>query len=214
MERLVDRSRCITDNNRLLSENWHGLDHSIPRLVTEDVNSGHVLETLRQLNPDVLLDHGTSIVSKQILSTSPLALNLHWGLSPYYRGTHCTEWALLNWDPFNIGVTIHKLTHQIDGGGIAAQQRAQVTASDTVHSLNLQLTVIGTELMSRILMRLDDGSPLAFHQQDTSKGYLKTMSQWHYRHHQWIRDMEKKKLLGQMLAHPSRKPELPIISLE
>ena len=29
----------------------------------------------------------------ELLAAVPLALNIHWGLLPYYRGTHCTEWA-------------------------------------------------------------------------------------------------------------------------
>ena len=31
--------------------------------------------------------------------------------SPYYRGTYCTEWALLHADVQNIGVTVHELSH-------------------------------------------------------------------------------------------------------
>ena len=88
------------------------------------------------------------------MATSDLALNLHWGLSPYYRGTHCTGWALINWDPYNIGVTIHKLTQRIDGGSILAQKRAVIKPGDTVNSINMQLTQLGTELVIKIIDKI------------------------------------------------------------
>ena len=87
-------------------------------MVVADNNSTEVARRLTALKPDLILDHGTSIVSDSIIETAPLALNLHWGLSPYYRGTFCTEWALINHDPRNIGVTIHRLAKAVDGGDI------------------------------------------------------------------------------------------------
>ena len=90
--------------NKWFSNKWRKLDKTIPYIEVENINSQLVFKILKEINPDLILDHGTSIVKNHILENAKLALNLHWGLSPYYRGTHCTDWALINWDPNNIGV--------------------------------------------------------------------------------------------------------------
>ena len=117
---------------RLLGSDWLDLAESIPFTLCKNINDPAVQALLEEEKPELLLDHGTSIVKDHIIATAPLALNLHWGLSPYYRGTHCTEWALINWDPRNVGVTVHRLTKAIDGGDVLGQTRIEVEPDDSV----------------------------------------------------------------------------------
>ena len=163
---------------------------------------------------DVLLDHGTSIVKAPALDTSPLALNLHWGLSPYYRGVSCTGWALVNWDPYNIGVTIHKLAKEIDGGDIVAQKRATVRPTDNAYSVEMQLTKLGTDLTVQILGHMQRGKQLTFHKQDFSQGFVTLTRQWsrHWSNH--LRFIEQNDVVPKMLKRPARKERLPIIELD
>jgi hypothetical protein len=197
--------------NRVLGDGWQEIDRTIPCLVTGDVNSTEVEDALRKLAPDVIVDHGSSLVKDHIIGTAPVALNLHWGLSPYYRGGNCTEWALMLWDPLNIGVTIHSLAKRIDGGDIVAQARAQVTPQDNVASLNVQLSKLGTDLMARALDRLARGEMLTFHPQNFSQGILYSSWQWSRRLHRQVRHIETRGLVEDMLRKPSRKTALPII---
>jgi methionyl-tRNA formyltransferase len=159
------------------------------------------------------LDHGTGIVRDELIESVPLALNVHWGLSPYYRGTHCTEWALVNWDPYNIGVTLHRLSREIDGGGVVSQARAQITPDDTVHSINMQLTQLGTALARGALTRLDQGHQLVFHSQDHAQGLLTLNRQWSRTLTRQMRYIENQGLIGRMLKHPARRARLPIVEL-
>ena len=46
------------------------------------------------------------------------ALNIHMGISPYYRGSSCNFWALYDNNPGYVGGTIHKLSKYLDGGDI------------------------------------------------------------------------------------------------
>ena len=173
-----DRQQC---HNQFFGDQWTKINPEIPVLDTDNINSREVEETLSTMRPDLLLDHGTSIVKANILDTAPLALNLHWGLSPYYRGVNCTEWALLHWDPLNIGVTIHKLSAKIDGGEILAQHRASVQASDDAYSINMQLTKLGTDVTTSAIGQLNSGQELRFHPQDPTRGYL-TLTRQSSRH--------------------------------
>ncbi len=202
---------CEATHNRYFGDRWRKLDPGISVLEVNDINSKAVQERLLQEKPDLILDHGTSLVKNRILETAKLALNLHWGLSPYYRGTFCTDWAIVNWDPFNIGVTIHKMTRIIDGGSILAQRRAVVKPADTVHSINMQLTSLGTELVIEAINRIEAGEELHFHRQDLSAGYLTRNSQYSDFLRMQIDRIEKNNLIDEMLKKPARKERLPII---
>lgn len=182
--------------------------------IVDSVNSPELETILCTIQPDLMLVHGTKIVHDRILSKSRLSLNLHWGLSPYYRGTYCTNWALINWDPYNIGVTIHSLSSEIDGGGIVAQQRVEVETNDNVESVNMKLTQTGTELCKQIISKFSKGESLVFHKQDFSKGYVTFLRQWTENHDKLIHRIETTGQIARMLRHPARIEKLPIIELD
>jgi len=46
------------------------------------------------------------------------AINIHMGLSPYYRGAACNFWALFDGRPEYVGGTIHYLSEGLDDGEI------------------------------------------------------------------------------------------------
>ena len=201
-------------NDAFFSNQWQTLDSNIAYREVGDINSNSVYSLINEINPDLILDHGTSIVKDKILKLSKLALNLHWGLSPYYRGTHCTDWALVNWDPYNIGVTIHKLTKQIDGGSILAQKRAEIKADDTLYSINMQLTCLGTDLILDAIKKIENGEQLIFEKQDYSKGYLTYQRQWSNILEKQIKYIEKNNKIDFMLRKPSRKYCMPIVEMK
>ncbi len=198
------------DFNRLFGDRWRAFE--CPRVLkTDSINSPAVVEALQELKPDVAVDHGTSLVRQKVLDLVPLTLNLHWGLSPYYRGVSCTEWALARWDPFSIGVTIHRISQRIDGGGIVVQRRATVTPQDTAHSIDCQLSVLGTDLMLDAVRHLESGHQLKFHDQDLTLGNLslgRHASPWFTRHMAWLEDNG---MIEKMLARPGRPGAEPII---
>lgn len=203
--------RFEKDCNKYFSARYQSIDNDIPILAVNDINSQVVFERLQHEGPDLILDHGTSLVKDHILETSRLALNLHWGLSPYYRGTYCTDWAVVNWDPYNIGVTIHKLTKIIDGGSILAQRRAIIESTDTVHSINMQLTKMGTDLIINVIDKMNRGEQLRFYKQDFSAGFLTRNMNWSHYMEMQVHHIEKHGLIADMLQKPSRKARLPTI---
>ncbi len=204
------RKQREADFNRLFGSRWRAFE--CPRVLkTDSINSPAVVEALQQLKPDVAVDHGTSLVRQEVLDLVPLTLNLHWGLSPYYRGVSCTEWARARWDPFSIGVTIHRISKRIDGGDIVVQRRATVTAQDTGHSIDCQLSALGTDLMLDAVRHLEAGHRLRFHEQDLSVGHLslgRHASPWFSRHVAWL---ENNGMIEKMLARSGRPGAEPII---
>ena len=54
----------------------------------------------------------------QIFLIKKNAINIHAGLSPYYRGSDCNFWALYDDNPHLVGATIHLLSKGLDNGPI------------------------------------------------------------------------------------------------
>jgi hypothetical protein len=53
------------------------------------------------------------------------AVNIHMGLSPFYRGSSCNFWALHDARPAYVGATLHYLSTGLDSGPIIAHVRPE-----------------------------------------------------------------------------------------
>jgi methionyl-tRNA formyltransferase len=95
------------------------------------VNDPAFIQTIRSLNPDLVLVNGTRVISAQALSEIKCpVINVHVGITPLYRGVHGAYWALAKNDKANCGVTIHAIDKGIDTGGILAQGTIVTSRTD------------------------------------------------------------------------------------
>lgn len=72
------------------------------------------------LNSDVYIVFGASYIKGWLADflVEQSALNIHMGISPYYRGASCNFWALYDGHPEYVGATIHLLSKGLDSGPI------------------------------------------------------------------------------------------------
>jgi hypothetical protein len=70
------------------------------------------------LAADVIIVFGASYIKAPLvdLLIERRAVNIHMGVSPYYRGSSCNFWALYDDNPQLVGATIHFLTRGLDSG--------------------------------------------------------------------------------------------------
>ena len=63
---------------------------------------------------------GSSFIKGDLLKflTKRDAINIHMGISPFYRGSSCNFWAMYDNRPDLVGATIHYLSETLDGGDI------------------------------------------------------------------------------------------------
>lgn len=158
------------DFNKVFGD--YGKEPNLPYIDVENINSPAVEELLDKEKPDLVLVNTASIIKSHILSKAKLFLNVHPAILPFYRGTFCSVWAMLNNDLDKIGVTIHKINEKVDAGEIISKKRIEINKSDTIHDVITKSTFIGTELVLDILKKLDDGEELEFQKQDLSKSKL------------------------------------------
>lgn len=110
---------------------------SIPRLT---VNAKPVVDEIIGLQPDILVTYGCSIIRDELLDYFPRRiLNVHLGLSPYYRGSGTNFWPLVNGEPEYVGVTFMYMDKGIDTGEIIHQIRARILPGDGPHQIGNRL---------------------------------------------------------------------------
>ena len=70
------------------------------------------------LKSDVYIVFGSSYIKGELVDflVKQKAINIHAGVSPYYRGTDCNFWALYDEKPHLAGTTIHLLSRGLDSG--------------------------------------------------------------------------------------------------
>lgn len=116
-------------------------DESGPQEIPRgDINDRRYFEEIQSLDPDLLVAYGCSIITDPLLSAfDDRFLNVHLGLSPYYRGTGTNFWPLVNGEPEYVGATFMHMDEGVDTGQIIHQQRADVHPGDTPHRIGNRL---------------------------------------------------------------------------
>lgn len=105
------------------------------------INSEKTLAYLEEYKVDYILLFGTSIIKPIILDQFPgKVINLHLGLSPYYKGSGTNFFPVVNNEFSCIGATIHEATIKVDAGGVLHQVRPKTFyEDDTIHSIGNRL---------------------------------------------------------------------------
>lgn len=140
------------------------------RIPHDTVNSPEVFSWVRTRNPDYLILYGTTIVRPPLLEYyDGRIVNMHLGLSPYYRGAGTNFWPLVDKRPECVGVTVHLAVQKVDAGPILAQARPDPDAADTVHDLGCKTIVRGATLLGEAV-RMYHAGRLVPREQDLSGG--------------------------------------------
>ena len=94
-----------------------------PKVSTLILKSGDLnyltQENLKEaLQSDLYVVFGSSFIKSWLIDDliEKKALNIHMGLSPYYRGSSCNFWAMHDSLPNYVGATIHFLSKGLDSG--------------------------------------------------------------------------------------------------
>lgn len=85
----------------------------------DNVNSPETIALLRTIDPAAIVLNGTRIVKAAVLqATGAPVINIHAGITPYYRGVHGGYWALWNGEPEAFGATLHLVDEGVDTGAV------------------------------------------------------------------------------------------------
>lgn len=123
------------------------------------LNSAATLRYLESAGVDTLVVYGTNLVRQPLLSRfAGRILNMHLGLSPYYRGTATNFYPLLNEEPEYVGATIHLIDAGIDSGPIFRHARPDIVADDRPHTIGCKAILAGIDAMIAVLQGFQAGT--------------------------------------------------------
>jgi len=120
------------------------------------INRPEYRSWIQSLKPDVIAVCGASILRTELLSISTHGvLNLHGGLSQFYRGLFTTDWAIHNGVPEYVGATVHFVSEGVDDGDVVYQGRPEITADDNPNSLYEKVVRLGVQMMIRAITDIE-----------------------------------------------------------
>ncbi len=125
-------------------------------LAPGELNAASTLAFLQARSVDTLVVYGTNLIKPPLLDAWPgRIVNLHLGLSPYYRGTATNFYPLLNEEPEYVGATIHLIDAGIDSGPILRHARPRIVEDDGPHTIGCKAILAGIDAMIASLRELD-----------------------------------------------------------
>ncbi len=132
-------------------------DHSNPSFIPKgDINLPQHVEEIIELEPDLLISYGCSIIRSQLLEEfAGRFVNIHLGLSPWYRGSGTNFWPLVNGEPEYVGATFMHIDAGVDTGDIIHQIRARICWGDTPHTIGNRLIADMAATCAELIRRFD-----------------------------------------------------------
>ena len=87
-------------------------------MISGDLNQCSINLLSDFLKSDFYVVFGSSYIKGELVDflIKQKAINIHAGVSPYYRGSACNFWALYDDNPHLVGSTIHLLSKGLDSG--------------------------------------------------------------------------------------------------
>jgi methionyl-tRNA formyltransferase len=130
---------------------------SLPVVETPSANSAEIRATIKGLAPTHLFVYGTGIVGAGTASLTHCALNLHTGLSPWYRGSDTEFWPLYYGKPEMVGITVHQVTPAVDAGPIYARASVRLAPDDDPYRAFARCVHVGAGVYADVARRLAAG---------------------------------------------------------
>lgn len=111
--RVMKAEKNIFGDVKFLSSNVQSLS-----LKMGDLNKLNMNSISEALKSDIYVVFGSSFIKGDLIEflTEKKALNIHMGVSPYFRGSSCNFWASYMGKFDFVGATIHMLSKKLDAG--------------------------------------------------------------------------------------------------
>jgi len=141
-------------------------------IARKEINQDVHVEAIKKLNPDVIITYGWSIIKAPLIEAfKNRIVNIHLGLSPYYRGSGTNFWPFVNDEPEYVGVTFMYIDLGIDTGEIIHQIRPRIYPKDNIHQIGNRLISDMTLTTASIIRNFNTLQPMSQITSNTEKYY-------------------------------------------
>lgn len=158
---LADHFKARAESEERFFGKYQKFSKEIPLIQVPhgSINNEEVFNIINDAAPDLIVLFGTSIIKDPLLSSyKDRIINLHLGLSPYYKGSATNLYPYLFDEPECIGATIHIASEKVDDGAILHQLRPDITETDNLHDIGNKVIKKAGELLPKVLKAYRDGN--------------------------------------------------------
>jgi methionyl-tRNA formyltransferase len=136
------------------------LQHSLAVEQPGKIKTDEAKELFASYNADVavVVAYGRLLPNEFLEAPRKGCVNVHFSLLPKYRGAAPANWAMVNGEA-KTGVTTMIVEEKLDAGPILLQKETSIGDSETAPELMQRLAVIGAELLSQTLSRIEQITP-------------------------------------------------------
>jgi len=134
------------------------LAHGLPVFQPENFREEETVQQLQDLKPDVcaVVAYGRILPQKVLDIPTCGSINIHASILPKYRGSAPYQWAVLD-GLTETGVTAMYLCREMDAGDIIEVSKTKIGENETAGELLDRLAVLGADLLSKTLRRMESG---------------------------------------------------------
>lgn len=138
------------------------LANDLPVYQPESFRDEETVQTLRQLQPDVIavVAYGRILPQRVLDIPTKGCINIHASLLPAYRGSAPYQWAVLD-GLKETGVTAMCLCREMDAGDMIDVAKTPIGENETAGQLLDRLAVLGADLLDKTLCAVAAGTAVA-----------------------------------------------------
>lgn len=153
------------------------LEHNIPVYQPIKARDEEFINTLKEINPDVIVVVAYGQILPKALLDIPKqgCINVHVSLLPKYRGAAPINWVIINGEE-KTGVTTMYMDEGLDTGDIILQNEFLLDNEITAGELHDVMTVKGGELLIETLDLIKKGTAPRIKQDDEKSSYAPMMN--------------------------------------
>lgn len=146
--------------------------HGLPVLQPIKVRAPEFIESVREMNPDVVVVVAFGRILPKALLEIPRygCINVHASLLPRYRGAAPLNWCIINGET-ETGVTTMLMDVGLDTGDMLLKKATPIDPDEDTSSLHDRLSLIGADLLHETLDLLVQGKLVPEKQDDALSCY-------------------------------------------
>lgn len=149
-----------------------------------NLNSAKIVDLVEQARLDLLFVFGAALFEERLLKSCPHhTINLHGGLSPWFKGRATLFWPWYFMCPQYVGYTFHLIDDGIDSGFLVHQGTTKIFEKDGIHNVGCRTVCDASHAAVSIAKRFEEKGSLKLKmQRGQGKVFLASdFKPWHLR---------------------------------
>lgn len=135
----------------------------------QDLSSIKIVRMIEKNNFDFAFIFGPDMIKNPVLDALPkYKINLHLGLSPWYKGSATLFWPFYFLEPQFAGITLHNISDKPDEGDIFHQSVPVLSRGDGIHDVSSKAVIRARDEVLRMISNYRKYGKLKLIKQTTS----------------------------------------------